>query len=311
MKFTVTILGSGAATPTLERYPTSQFINCNERCILIDCGEGSQIQMRKYKLKFQKIKVILISHLHGDHYFGLAGLLSSFILLGRTSKLKIICPVGLKEIILKQIEIGNAQIPFEIEFDEILLTEKALVFEDKVLEIYAFPLNHRIPTHGFEIREKAKDRNLIPEKLEEYAISVKEIGEIKSGKPLIRKGKVIPENEYSKAPAPPLSYVFCSDNRIQSKQVGDMKDASLLYHEATFTDKDKSRAKSTFHSTAKEVGECLHQSGIENILLGHFSARYKDTTTHQSECQEYIKNVFCVTDGATYEISQNGVEMIG
>ncbi|MEZ4936351.1 MAG: ribonuclease Z [Crocinitomicaceae bacterium] len=311
MKFTITILGSGAATPTLERYPTSQFINCNERCILIDCGEGSQIQMRRYKLKFQKIQVILISHLHGDHYFGLAGLLSSFILLGRTSKLKIICPVGLKEIILKQIEIGNTKIPFEIEFDEILLEEKTLVYEDKVLEIYAFPLNHRIPTHGFEIREKQKPRNFIPEQLNQFKISVKEIGEIKSGKPLIRDGRVVPEDQYSLAPPPPLSYAFCSDNRIQKKQVTFVKNVTLVYHEATFIHKDKPRAKTTFHSTAKEVGECLHQSGIENILLGHFSARYKDTTTHQSECQEYIKNVFCVTDGATYEISQNGVEMIG
>lgn len=267
--------------------------------------------MRRFKLKFQKIQVILISHLHGDHYFGLAGLLSSFILLGRNSKLKIICPVGLQKIIKSQIEMGNAKIPFEIEFIEIDLKTKEKVHEDKIIEIYAFPLNHRIATHGFEIREKKKTRNLFPDQLKELNISIKEIGEIKSGGDLIRNGNVVNPEVYSKAPPPPLSYTFCSDNRIQSDQVEFMQGTNLLYHEATFLHKEKARAQSTFHSTAFEVGETLKNSGIRNILLGHFSARYKETAAHQSECKENIENVFCAEDGATYEISQNEVKKIG
>ncbi len=311
MKFTVTILGSGAATPTLNRFPTSQFINCNERNILIDCGEGSQIQMRKFRIKFQRINLILISHLHGDHYFGLAGLLSSFVLLGRTSKLQIICPKGLKNIILSQIEIGNAKIPFEIEWQEIELKERELLFEDKVLEVYGFPMNHRIQTHGFEIREKKKARNFIPEKIEELKISVKEIGAIKNGEPLIREGKVVPQEVYSKDSKRPLSYSFSADNRIKESQIDYFKGTDLLYHEATFLHEDRDRAKTTFHSTAKEVGQIASKAEIKNIILGHFSARYHDTETHKAECQESIENVFCAEDGNTFEISENGVELIG
>lgn len=311
MKFTVTILGSGAATPTLNRFPTSQFINCNERNILIDCGEGSQIQMRRFKIKFQKINLILISHLHGDHYFGLVGLLSSFILLGRTSKLKIIGPVGLKNIILNQIEIEGGHIPFEIEFEEIQLESKTLIFEDKVIEVFGFPMNHRIQTHGFEIREKKKPRNFIPEKLEEYKISVKEIGEIKSGAPLIRKGEIVPEDQYSKDSPHPLSYAYSADNRIQSKHSDYFKGVDLLYHEATFLHTDKDRAKATFHSTAKEVGEFAKSVGIENVILGHFSARYNEVESHLKECKEFVENTFCSEDGYSYEISQKGVNFIG
>jgi len=310
MKFEITILGSGAATPTLKRFPTSQFVNCNERYILIDCGEGAQIQLRKYRLKFQKIGVILISHLHGDHYFGLVGLLSSYILLGRTSKLQIICPVGLKKIILSQIDVGNAKFPFDIEFKEIQLDKKELLFEDKLLEIYGFPLNHRIQTHGFEIRKKKKSRHFIKEMLEEYQISVKEIGQIKNGEDLIRNGNVVAPQKYTIDSDPPKSYGFCSDNRILESQVDYIKNIDLLYHEAAFIEKDKMRAKTTFHSTSKEVGQISKLANITNLILGHFSARYDDATVHNSECQKYIENVFCAEDGDLYKILKNKVELI-
>jgi ribonuclease Z len=311
MKFNVTILGSGAATPTLRRFPTSQLINCNEKYILIDCGEGSQIQMRRFKQKFQKISLILISHLHGDHYFGLAGLISSFVLLGRTSKLKIICPKGLKNIILSQIELGNAKIPFDIEFDEIELTSKVQLYEDSLLEVYGFPLNHRIQTHGFEIREKKRARNFIKYKLEELKITVKEIGAIKKGEDLVRDGKIVALESYTTDSPRPLSYTYCSDNRIQEKQIPFISNTDLLYHEATFVHAEVSRAKKTFHSTSKEVGQIAAKANIKNILLGHFSARYDSIDEHLDECQQFVPNVFCVEDGNTFEISENAVKILG
>lgn len=310
MKFSVNILGSGAATPTLQRFPTSQLINCNEHYILIDCGEGAQIQMRKFRLKFQKIKTILISHLHGDHYFGLPGLISSFILLGRTSKLEIICPIGLKKIMLQQLEVGNAKIPFEVEFNEIELNTKELVFENKLLEIYAFPLNHRIHTHGFEIREKKRARNFIKEKLQEYKITVKEIGEIKTGKDLIRNNEIVPIEKYTEDSPRPMSYIFCSDNAIKESQLDFFRNADLVYHEATFLNKDKARAKSTFHSTAGKVGELAAKANVKHLILGHFSARYDGPEEHLSEAQEFMNNVNCVEDGDCYEICQNEVKLI-
>jgi ribonuclease Z len=303
MNFEVTILGSGAALPTSYRNPTSQYVQCNDRHILIDCGEGTQVQLRKYQVHIQKINHILISHLHGDHFFGLVGLLSSLHLLGRDKGLTIYGPEELEQIIRLQLEVGGAKLAFDLKFVALNGKEHRLLFEDKLIEIWTFPLSHRIPTNGFLIKEKPKERKLNAERFEEAGLSLTLIPKLKQGLDVeLESGEVIYADEYTYAAKPSKSYAYCSDTIFDERIVEYIKNADLLYHEATFLNDKLERAKQTFHSTASQAATIAKQAQVGKLLLGHLSARYENGLRHLEESSPIFENVTVVEDGDVYSV---------
>jgi len=303
MKFEVTILGSGAAVPTLERGATAHYVNCNDRHILIDCGEGTQLQLRKYKIKFQRITHICISHLHGDHFFGLVGYLSSLQLLGRDKGVHVYGPTGLEAIVKAQLEMGGARIDYQLTFFEIDATKNTLLFEDKVMEIHSFPLKHRVPTTGFLIKEKPRDRNLIKSKFDQTGLSVAYINKLRQGVDVKKEDGTIVTADSVTVPPPPIkTYAFCSDTAYLENIVPTIKNVDLLYHEATFTEEKKQRAIKTNHSTALDAAKIAKLANAKQLIMGHFSARYKNTENHLTEAKTIFENSFAVNDGDVFEI---------
>ncbi len=303
MNFTVTILGSGAALPTFSRNPTSQYIECNNRHILIDCGEGTQMQMRKYGVKFQRISHILISHLHGDHFFGLVGLLSTMHLLGRDSGITIYGPVGLEEIIKSQLEIGGARLDFGLTFVPLDGKTPGLLFEDKLIEIHTFPLKHRIPTNGFIIKEKQKEYSLLGDAFKADGLSMTFIPKFKNGENVIDENGVTHYfEEYTTPPPTPRSYAFCSDTAYYESVIPHIENVDLLYHEATFTEIHRARAKATFHSTAMDAAKIALKANTKRLILGHLSARFENGNEHTVEAKTIFENVEVVEDGNVYEV---------
>ncbi len=304
MNFTVTILGSGAALPTFSRNPTSQYIECNNRHILIDCGEGTQMQMRKYGVKFQRISHILISHLHGDHFFGLVGLLSTMHLLGRDSGITIYGPIGLEEIIKSQLEIAGARLDFGLTFVPLDGKTPGLLFEDKLIEIHTFPLKHRIPTNGFIIKEKQKEYSLLGDAFKADGLSITFIPKFKNGENVIdENGETHYFEEYTIPSPPTRSYAFCSDTAYLETVIPHIENVNLLYHEATFTEIHRARAKATFHSTAMDAAKIAVKANAKKLILGHLSARFENGNEHTAEAKTIFENVEVVEDGNVYEVS--------
>ena len=301
MPFKLIIVGSGSAVPTLQRGVTSQYLNFNERRILIDCGEGTQLQLRKYKIRFQRLQYIFISHLHGDHFLGIFGLLASMNLLGRTLKLIIFCPADLEKIIQSQFEITKVKLDFDLEFIHLEGKTKKLIFEDRLLEVYSIPMKHRIECYGFIFREKPKEQNIDAAKIEQFDISRAEIWAIKNGADLERNGKIIPNAELTLPPAKLFQFAFCTDTKYYEKIAEWVEDSDLLYHEATFTEKQIDRAKATHHSTAKQAAEIAKKANVSKLLLGHFSARFGSTKELLDEAKPVFENVVCVEDGDEFD----------
>lgn len=301
MGFSVTILGTGAAVPTLERRATAQFVNCQQRHILIDCGEGTQLQMRKFKVKFQNIQMVLISHLHGDHIFGLPGLISSMQLLGRTKPMTIIGPQGIKEFVNAQFKLSGSQQAFPINFKELPENAEEVVFEDKCIEVKTFPLHHRIQTQGYRINEKPGKRHLDKAAFDKTGVSVAYIQKLISGQDIQdNEGVIVKSKDVTLPPDPTKSYAFCSDTAYLPTVTKHIKDVDLLYHEATFIEQEAERAKSTFHSTAKQAAKIALKANAKRLVLGHFSARYKDMTSHLKEAEEVFDPVFIPEDGELF-----------
>lgn len=303
MSFEICILGSGAALPTSLRNPTSQYVQCNDRHILIDCGEGTQVQLRKHHAHIQKISHILISHLHGDHFFGLVGLLSSLHLLGRDKGLTIYGPQELEQIIRLQLEVGGAKLGFELHFVPLNGNEHKLIFEDKLIEIWTFPLRHRIPTNGYLIREKIKERKLNAERFQEAGLSLTLIPKLKQGMDVVLdSGETIYYEEYTYPQKPSKSYAYCSDTIFDERIVEYVRGVDLLYHEATFLNDKLDRAKQTFHSTAEQAATIAKEAGVGKLLLGHLSARYDSGVKHAEEAAVVFENVVVVEDGDVYKV---------
>jgi len=304
VNFEVTILGSGAAVPTLRRNPTSQYVVCNDRHILIDCGEGTQMQIRNYGIRFQRLTHILISHLHGDHFFGLVGLLSTMNLMGRDKGITVYGPKELESIIKSQLEIGGAKLDFDLQFVATDPKNSHLIFEDKLIEIHSFPLKHRIPTTGFLIREKAKEFNLNSEAIKGSGLKIEHFHLLKKGEDVLDEdGQIFRFKDYTFPPKPSYSYAFCSDTKYDVSIVPYVKDVSVLYHEATFTEKDSERAKATFHSTAAQAADIAKRANAGKLYLGHLSARYESTAAHLSEAAKFFDNTEVVEDGMKFTIS--------
>ncbi len=302
MSFSVTILGSGAALPTLRRAPSSQFIECNNRYILIDCGEGTQMQLRKTGVKFQKITHILISHLHGDHYFGLPGLLSTMHLLGRNQGVTIYADPALEMILRSMLEYGGYKLSFDLRFVPLSFKDKNLVFEDNLIEIYSFPLRHRIPTCGFQIKEKLKEYRLDSDAIQENPlIKIEHLHRLKKGENiLLENGEVLDFEDFTFPPRPSYSYTYCSDTAPFEKLPEYIAGSTLLYHEATFLSSQKDRAKATFHSTAAQAAQIAEKAGVKKLLLGHLSSRYGETESHTAEAQALFPNSEVVEDENVY-----------
>ncbi len=305
MSFELTILGSGAAVPTFRRNPTAQYIVCNDRHILIDCGEGTQMQIRKYSIRFQRISHILISHLHGDHFFGLVGLLSTMHLMGRDKGITVYGPEELENIVRSQLEIAGARLDFDLKFVKLNGKEVKLIFEDNLIEIHTFPLKHRIPTNGFVIREKIKERRLISEAIKGSGLLIEHLPKLKRGEHVVdEKGNEFDFEEFTLPPHPSFSYAFCSDTRYDESIAPYIKNVDVLYHEATFIDMDEDRAKTTFHSTAKQAATIAAKAGVGRLLLGHLSARYDSADVHLEEAKTIFENTCVVEDGDVFRIDE-------
>jgi ribonuclease Z len=301
MKFSLTILGSSSALPTSTRYPTAHLLNVNERFFLIDCGEGTQMQLRKYKIRFSRINHIFISHIHGDHYFGIFGLLSSFSLLGRTNPIHIYAHSEMENILNFQFK--YYPLGFKIIFHYLNEQTGEKIFEDKQITVTSFPLKHRIASCGFVFREKQKEKNIKKDIIDYYKFSIKDILRIKNGEDFVNEdGKVIP-NKFLTNPAPvPRSYAFCSDTAFFPSIVQYIKESDIIYHESTFAEDMKHYAKETGHSTAKQAAEIAKMAFCRKLILGHFSARYKDLSIFEAEAREIFQNSYIAVEGQEYQI---------
>jgi ribonuclease Z len=303
MIFELTVLGSSSALPTSTKFPSAHVLNVHERFFLIDCGEGTQIQLRKSKTKFGNINHIFISHLHGDHVFGLLGLLSTYNLLGRKNDLHIYAPSGIEEFIdfyLKHFAQDNS---FEIKIHTLKQRKYQLIFEDKLVEIFAFPLKHRIPAFGFLFREKTRLLNLKKESIGKYDLSIKQIQAIKSGEDIeTSDGKIIPNSVLTLPSFKIRTFAYCSDTAIYEKIIEYIKEVDLLYHEATFLDKDKKLAKMTGHSTAVQAASIARKAQVGKLLIGHFSSRYKSNSEFLDEARSVFTETYEAEELQTYEI---------
>ena len=303
MKFEITILGCGSATPTLVRNPTSQVVNIMERYMMIDCAEGTQLQLRKYQVAFQKIDHIFISHLHGDHYLGLVGLISSFHLFGRNKTLHIYGPADLEQIIFDQLKASKTFLCYEIAFHSLASNSSELIFEDSILEVHTIPLKHRIYCNGFLFKEKKKERRLSKDLITEYNIPVEMMPKLKKGEDPIGTGWGDLKNQDLTLPAhKSRSYAFCSDTSYSESIVPLIQNVDVLYHESTFLNDMKDRAKSTFHSTAKQAASIAKMANVSLLLLGHYSARYTASSEFEKEAKEVFTNVKGVKDGDVISI---------
>ena len=299
MSFQLTILGTSSALPTSNRYPTAQVLNVLGRFFLIDCGEGTQTQMRKFKIGFSKINHIFITHLHGDHIFGLIGLISTMVLLGREKELHIYSHPDLQKFISAQLNfLYPGAIPFWIVYHPLNYKGEQLIYEDTKVKIFSFPLFHRIPTCGFRFEEKPALPNLNKQKLEEYKIPISERQRIKEGGDFITSdGKLILHSELTTYRFKARSFAFCSDTRFDLSYIESVRNVDLLYHEATFADDNQELARTTFHSTGKDAATIALRAQVGKLLIGHFSARYKDNSPILEEALKVFPETRALAEG--------------
>lgn len=306
MNFQITILGSGAATPTLKRSPSGQVVCIHDKLLLVDCGEGTQLQLRKFKIKFQKIQHIFISHLHGDHYLGLPGLMSSMHLLGRTAPLHIYGPPDLKELLEVNLRVSDTYLNFVWEYHAIEKAFSGKILEDKSMEVHVFPLKHRIQCHGYVFREKPRKPRVRKDAVEEFGLGFEQIRQIKKGEDVVfENGKVIPFHEVGEWPTPPRTYAYCSDTVYNPEIIPFIKGSSLLYHESTFLEEHRKRAAETYHTTAAQAALIAKDSGACRLMLGHFSSRYTRIQQFIDEASPVFRDVILAEDGLVVDIPVN------
>jgi len=304
MSIKLTVLGCHSATPRVNSHTTSQFLEINRHHFLIDCGEGTQVQLRKYKVKFSKIEHIFISHLHGDHFFGLIGLISTFGLLNREKPLHIYGPKGIKEIIVLQLKLSKTWTNFPLLFHELSGNESQVIFEDDKVLVKTIPLKHRVYTNGFLFQEKEGERKLDMFYISKHPeIEICDYQNLKNGKDFVKEnGDIIPNKELTTDPNKPLSYAFCSDTMYKPDIVPIIKNVDLLYHEATFLKDREHLCETTMHSTAEQAAKIALQADAKQLILGHFSARYDDLTLFKKEAMTIFNNTVLASAGGIYEL---------
>lgn len=301
MGIRVKILGSNSAAPAHRRNQTSQLVNVEGRFYLIDCGEGTQLQLKRFRIRAQRINNIFISHLHGDHYLGLMGLLSTMHLLGRKKALNLYGPQGLSEIITLQLKHSETVFNYELNFHPIDTKVNKVIHEDEFIRVHSIPLNHRIPCSGFLFEEKPKKRRIIKEMIP-ADFSVRNIVRLKNGEDIEGEdGEIQFKNEeYTHPPKKSFSYAYCSDTKYDESILPYIKEADMLYHESTFLEEHASRAANTYHSTAKEAATIALKANVGKLLLGHFSIRYKELEPIQEEAQTVFENSALAIEGEEY-----------
>ncbi len=303
MPFELTILGSSSALPTSERYPTAQVLNILGRFFLIDCGEGTQIQLRRNKIGFSRLKHIFISHLHGDHYYGLIGLISTLNLLGIRSDIHIYSPSELKGLIQPQLDFIKGGMNVNLVFHPLNFKKEQKIYSDKRVEVFSFPVKHSISTCGFLFKEVGKQPNIRKEAIREYNIPIAQIKEIKAGAGFTTESGVVISNKKLTIPPPrPRSYAFCTDTAYSEKIVESIKNVDLLYHEATFLEELSEFAAKTRHSTAADAAKIAKLANAGKLIIGHFSARFNDTRLFEKEAKSIFENTVAVKEGMVFKV---------
>lgn len=296
------ILGCYAATPRILTNPTAQVLDINNHMFLIDCGEGTQVQLRKHKIKFFRIKHIFISHLHGDHVYGLVGLISTFKMLKRETPLHVYGPKGIKELITVQLKLSNSWTDYPLHFHELDSLESEVIFEDEKVTVRTIPLQHRIYCNGFLFTEAPNDRKLNLNTVLNYNIDKAYYNSIKKGKDItLESGETIPNKELTFAPEISKSYAFCSDTKYDEAKILLLKNVTVLYHESTFLESHEHLCNFTGHSTAKQAASIAKKSNAANLILGHYSTRYSTIDLFLKEAKTIFEQTFLAEDGKCFE----------
>ena len=302
-KATLTILGCGSSLPTNKNFPSSQLLEIRDKQFLIDCGEGTQIRMRQMGLKTSRLGHIFISHLHGDHCFGLIGLISTFGMLNRTADLHIHSQSDLEKILEPQLKYFCGGIPFKVIFHHINPRKHELIFEDRSVQVFTIPLKHRVPTCGFLFEEKPRDRHIIREMIDFYQIPTWRILKIKQGEDFVtEEGEIIPNAQLTTASELPKRFAYCSDTDYSEKIIPIIAGVDCLYHEATFMEDEILRAKETQHSTARQTAEIAKKANVKKLIIGHYSARYNSQHELLNEAKSVFENTILGEDMKVYEI---------
>lgn len=315
MEFSFLTMGTASALPTANRYPSAHILTVRERLFLIDCGEGAQMQMRKFGISFAKIDDIFISHLHGDHLFGLFGLLSTMAMSGRTGDLRIYAPGGFEKILSFFIEQFGEGIKYNIIFNPIKCKEPVQIYDSRQLEVFAFPLVHRGETYGFLFKEKAPQMNVHKHLIGPYKLSLYEIARLKEGSDVVRKAtfkdddgseveyeETLKNEEFTYLPYKPRSFAYCTDTLPFKRLAGWIKGADMVYHDSTYTKEYEELAKTTFHSTSSAAACCAKEAGAKKLVLGHYSSRYKSLETMLEEAKEVFPATELAMEGMKFEI---------
>ena len=299
----LTILGCNAATPRKNAQTTAQLLEIKGQMVLIDCGEGTQLQLRKLGVKFARIQHIFISHLHGDHFYGLIGLISTFRLLGRSADLHVYGPKGIKEIITLQLKLANSWTDYKLYFHELDSAESEMVLDHQKFTVETLPLDHRVYTNGYLFKEKLGPRKIDKSAIAQYEVDIADMENLKQGKDIcLEDGTVIENHRLTIDPDTPKSYAFCSDTAYKPDLVQSIKGVTCLYHEATFLDTHQDLAVKTKHSTAAEAAQIAAAAKVKQLILGHFSSRYPDLEEFITQAQQHFQNVDLAEDGKGFEI---------
>lgn len=302
-RFDLNILGTGSALPTMRFNPTSQVVNFRDNLFMIDCGEGAQTQLRRMQLKFSRLSHIFLSHLHGDHCFGLMGLISSLGLLDRTGDLVIHAHPDAECIFRPLLDYFCAELPYKVVFNPIAPQKHELILEERSLKVYSIPLKHRVPTCGFLFEEKPRPRHIIREMTDFYQVPVRDMNRIKEGADFVREdGSVIPNEKLTRPAEPTRKYAYCSDTTFHKSIVPIIEGVDLLFHEATFMEKEKARAKQTMHSTALQAAKIAQAAQVKKLVIGHFSARYTDLNLLLEEAKSIFPETVLAEEGKCYPV---------
>ncbi|MDA9157039.1 ribonuclease Z [Flavobacteriaceae bacterium] len=299
----LTILGCHSASPRENKHTTSQLLEVGGNLFLIDCGEGTQIQLRKIKVKFSRIQHIFISHLHGDHFYGLIGLISTFRLLGRTAMLHIYGPKGIKEIITLQLKLAKSWTDYPLHFHELEQDSSQVVFEDETVRVETLPLDHRIYTNGFLFTTQASKRKMNVDAIKDFDLLPFHFKQLQHGADVtLEDGRILDNEVYTLPPSKSKKYAYCSDTAYFEPLVPGIKEVDLLYHEATFLEKNSDLAANTKHSTAKQAAQIAKMANVKQLMLGHFSNRYPNKEDFITEASDTFQNVILAEDLKTFNI---------
>lgn len=300
--YRINILGSGSALPKINAFPTSQILEMRGHQYMIDCGEGAQIRMRQYAVKYSRLNHIFISHLHGDHFFGLPGMISSMAMLGRTADITIHAFPDLERLLRPVFDFFLADFPFEVKFESFRPNVSEVIYEDKVLRVRTIPLVHRVPCSGFIFEEHPKELHLVPKMLNAYNVPISKYKELKAGADFVTDdGEVVPNRRFTLPPSPSRRFAYMSDTVYSEKYLDLVSGADCLYHESTFLSSDGPKILARQHSSAEQAALFAKKANVKKLIIGHYSARYGSPELFLKEAKSVFCNVVAATDGSSFD----------